>query len=153
MMKNWRPISLLNVDYKIASACVAKRMKKFMPKLISETQSGFIKGRYIGECSRLIYDLLDKSEKSNIPGTLLLLDFEKAFDSLEWNFITKTLEFLGFGQYIISFFTSLYSDISSCILNNGHFTDFFNISIGLRQGEKLSPIMFSLFLEDVEQHL
>ena len=86
-------------DYKIASACVANRMKKLMSKIISETQAGFIKGRYIRECSRLIYDILHKTSENNIPGILLLLDFEKALDSLEWNFITKTLElFLDLDQ-------------------------------------------------------
>ena len=85
-----------------------------MSTLISESQAGFIKGRYIGECSRLIYDILHKTSENNIPRILLLSVFEKAFDSL----ITKTSESFGIGQNIISYFRSLYSDISSCILNN-----------------------------------
>ena len=53
LLKNWRPITLLNVDTKIASAALANRIKPFLSSIISETQHGFIKGRYIGECTRL----------------------------------------------------------------------------------------------------
>ena len=56
-LKNWRPITLLNVIYKIASACIAERIKTALTELISEDQTGFISGRYIGENTRLIYDM------------------------------------------------------------------------------------------------
>jgi hypothetical protein len=71
-LKNWCPITLLNVDFKIASACIANRIKPILRNIISETQKGFLKGRYIGECTRLIYDLIDKlEEEDDIPGLLL----------------------------------------------------------------------------------
>ena len=57
--------------------------------LISDTQMGFMNGRFIGECTRLICDIIEKCDENNIPGVLILLDFEKAFDSVEWNFIRK----------------------------------------------------------------
>jgi hypothetical protein len=63
VLKNWHPITLLNVDFKIASACIANRIKPILRNIISETQKGFLKGRYIGECTRLIYDLIDKFHK------------------------------------------------------------------------------------------
>ena len=55
-----------------------------------------MKVRYIGECTRLIFDLIERAEEENIPGILLLLDFEKAFDTVEWSFFLKTLDFFGF---------------------------------------------------------
>jgi hypothetical protein len=82
-LKNWRPITLLNVDFKIASACIANRIKPILRNIISETQRGFLKGRYIGECTRFVYDLIDKLEEDDMPGLLLLIDFEKAFDTVE----------------------------------------------------------------------
>ena len=91
-IKNWRPISLLNVSYKIASAWVANRMKKVLSYLIHENQKGFLKGRYIGENTRLIYDVLHFTKDKNIPGILLMIDFEKAFDSVSWKFMYKTLK-------------------------------------------------------------
>jgi hypothetical protein len=78
--------------------------------IISETQVlevGFMKGRYIGECTRLVCVLIDRCEDEEIPGLLILLDFEKAFDSLEWSFISKSLEFFGFGESIIYWFQIL----------------------------------------------
>ena len=146
-IKNWRPISLLNVDYKIASSSLANRMKNVLDKLISETQTGFLKGRYIGENTRFLYDLVERLNKENLPGILVLVDFEKAFDSLEWNFISKTLDFFGFGSSFVKWFKTLYSDISSSVLNNGDFTDFFRISRGVRQGDPLSPYIFILAVE------
>jgi hypothetical protein len=76
-LKNWRPISLLNVDYKICASAFALRFKKVLTYLISDTQMGFMKGRFIGECTRLINDIIEKCDENNIPGVLILLDFEK----------------------------------------------------------------------------
>ena len=83
-LKNWRPLTLLDTVYKIASGAIANRTKGVLDKLINKDQTGFIKGRYIGENTRLIYDLMNYTEQNNIPGLMLLIDFEKAFDSLSW---------------------------------------------------------------------
>ena len=99
-IKNWRPISLLNTTYKIASACVAQRLKLVLPDIIHKDQTGFLKGRYIGENIRKIYDLLIKADIEQIPGLLLNVFFEKAFDSVSWSFIHKALNFLKFGPVI-----------------------------------------------------
>ena len=87
LIKNWRPISLLNVVYKIVSACIAKRLKSVLPSLINEDQTGFMANRYIGDNIRLIYDLISYLYRENKPGLLLCLDFEKAFDSVDWKFV------------------------------------------------------------------
>ena len=76
-----------------------------------------------------------------------MLVFEKAFDSVEWNFITETLKIFGFGNSIIKWFKTFYTNISSTILNNGHFTNFFDIKRGVRQGDPLSPYIFILTVE------
>lgn len=94
-LKNWRPISLLNIVYKLASGCIAERIKTVLDKLINRDQTGFLKGRFIGENIRLVYDIMHFTEYNDIPGLLMLIDFEKAFDSISWNFIYKALEFFG----------------------------------------------------------
>ena len=71
-----------------------------MPKLITSDQTGFIKGRYIGQNVRLLNDLMEYTEANHIPGIFLLTDFKEAFDTLEWAFINKALKFFNFGPVI-----------------------------------------------------
>ena len=99
-LSNWRPITLLDVDYKIASKVIAKRIERVLPSLIHPDQTGFMKGRYIGQNIRLINDIIQQTELQKIPGILLLLDFQKAFDTLEWPFIQNTLNLFNFGNGI-----------------------------------------------------
>jgi hypothetical protein len=101
-LKNWRPITLLCVDFKIASASIANRVTPILQNIISQTQKGFLTGRYIGECTKIIYDLLYKMEE-DIAGILLLVDFEKAFDTIEWSFNESALEIYGFGPVFQKF--------------------------------------------------
>ena len=90
-LENWRPTSLTNVDAKIASKVSAARIIPVLPKIINYTQTGYVKARLIGEAARLIFDVMDYTKKQNIPGILLFIDFEKAFDSLDWNFMLRSL--------------------------------------------------------------
>ena len=82
-IKNWRPLTLLNSDYKIAAKSIANRLKPLLPDLINYDQTGFIRGRFIGENIRLIDSVICYAKENNIPGLLLFLDFEKAFDTIE----------------------------------------------------------------------
>ena len=141
-LKNWRPITLLNVIYKIASGCIANRLKSVLPKLISSDQTGFISGRYIGENTRLIYDIMDHVDKEYIPGLLLIVDFEKAFDSISWEFIADVLDFFNFGPSIKKWISVLYNDILSAIIQSGFLSDFFSIGRGCRQGDPSSSYIF-----------
>ena len=146
-LKNWRPITLLNVDYKLASTVIANRIKPLLKHLISDTQKGYVKGRYIGECTRLVFDLIEKAEEEQIPGLLVLLDFEKAFDSLEWSYMQKVLKFFGFGNDFCKWISIFYSNIKSCILNNGHCSTYFSLERGVRQGDPLAAYLFIIVLE------
>ena len=98
ILKNYRPISLTNCDYKILTFVLTKRLQQVVTKLISQNQSGYIKNRYIGYNARLILDIIEDCKKHNNPGAIICLDFEKAFDSLNWHFMFATLEKFGFGH-------------------------------------------------------
>jgi len=90
----------MNVDAKIASKLIAARMIPVLPNIIHTDQTGYVKGRLIGEAARSIIDIMDHNKKQNFPGILLFIDFEKAFDSLDWNSMLKSYLF-GFGPSFI----------------------------------------------------
>ena len=81
-MENWRPISLLNVDYKIGSKALAARLEKALPDIIDEDQYVFVKGRTIFDALRSIDDVMEYTKLYNKSGLLTTLDFKKAFDSI-----------------------------------------------------------------------
>ena len=91
-IKNWRPISLLNVDFKIISKALATRIKKVIHTLISSNQIAYINNRFISEGGRLISDVLDICDTLLIEGFLLTVDIEKAFDSLDHSFLINVLK-------------------------------------------------------------
>ena len=146
-MKNYRPISLLNCIYKIASGAIANRIKTTLHKIIHQDQTGFISGRYLGENTRLVYDIMHCAEQYNLKGLLLLIDFEKAFDSISWSFINKVLSYFGFGKSIISWVNLFFKDAKLAVNQGGNLSPFFNIGRGCRQGDSLSPYLFILCTE------
>ena len=146
-LKNWRPITLLNLDYKILAKLLANRMIDFLPDIINEDQTGYVKERFIGCNIRLIEDIIYYTNRNNIPGILLSIDFEKAFDSIKWSFIDKTLELFNFGIRYRSYIKTLYNDISSCIINNGNISQWFYPERGVRQGCPISAYLFILSVE------
>ena len=146
-IKNWRPISLLNVSYKILSSCIAMRIQKVLPNIIHNSQKGFMKGRYIGENIRLLYDILAYTKTENIPGLIITIDFEKAFDSVSWCFIEKALVFFGFPDNIVQWFNTLYRKPTSCISFNGQYSKWFSLGRGCRQGDPISPYFYLLCAE------
>ena len=75
LLKNWRPVTLLNCDYKIASKCIASRIQKFLPRLIDNDQTGFLQKRFIGENIRFVNSLINYANIEQIPGLLLFIDF------------------------------------------------------------------------------
>ena len=141
-LKNWRPITLLNSIYKFYSSLIAERIKILLPRLINPDQKSFVNNRFIGENTRLTYDIINESNLKNIDGLIILIDFEKAFDSISWSFISKSLKKFNFGEDTIKWIESLQNGSNSTILQNGNFSDKLSLGRGCRQGDPGSPYLF-----------
>ena len=146
-IENWRPITLLNIDYKIATRILAKRVQNILPKIINMDQQGYIKNRFIGYNIRQIQDIIDYSEQLNIDGALLFLNFKKAFDTVELPFLFLTLKTFGFNDSFISWIKTLYNNCSTCIMNNGWKSDWLKPQRGIRQGCPISSLLFIIVAE------
>ena len=131
-LENWSPISLLNTDYKILTRTLAIRLQKVLPKIINLDQQGYLKNRNIAFNIRQIQDVIDYIETFNIDGVILFLDFRKAFDTVDWNFLYAVLKKFGFNQSFVSWIRTIYNETTSCIMNNGWKSEFFSLNRGLR---------------------
>ena len=142
MIKNWRLISLINVDTKIISKVLAKHLEKVLPYIIRANQNAFVKGRLIFDALRAIDDVVNYSKRNCLSGILIAIDFEKAFDTLEFNFLIRILHKFNFGPSFIHWIRILYKDVSSAVMNNGFTTGHFPLERGVRQGDPLSLYLF-----------
>ena len=142
-ISNWRPISLLNVDTKIISKCLAARLIPILPTIISSDQTAYVKGRFIGESTRLISDILAVSDIENIDGYILTADLEKAFYSIDHTFLISCLKKYGFGPNFISWVQTFLNQNESCVMNCGTTTQYFNLDRGARQGDPIAAYFLS----------
>ena len=146
-VKNWRPISLLNVDTKILSKSLAEKLKSALPELISSNQTTHVKNRCISESGRLISDVIEMCDILDISGYLVTMDIEKALDSLDHDFLLFFLRKFGFGENFIHWIKVLLNKQQSCVINGGFTTQYFNLEKGARQGDPILAYLFILALE------
>ena len=145
-ISNWRPLSLLNTDYKILSKIIATRLHMVLPKLINPMQTGFMKGKNIVKSIHTLTSIIDYCNKTKTPAVIMSIDFVKVFDTIEWDAIKKILKRLNL-EYFVSAIMTLYNDIYSCMINNGFSSEWFKITCGCRQGCCLSPLNYLVVTE------
>ncbi len=146
-LTNWRPISLLNVDYKIISKCMCLRLRKVIGKLVSIDQTCSVPGRSILDNGHLLRCIVDYVDQKDMPLAIINLDQTKAFDRVSHDFMFNALKAYGFGPDFLSWVELLYNDVSSSILVNGYISNPFPITRSVRQGCSLSPLLYALCIE------
>ena len=146
-ISNYRPISLTNTDYKLVAFVFAYRMQTVIASIVNTDQTGYIKNRYIGCNIRNIIDIYEHCENNDIEGALISIDFKKAFDSLEHNFMFEVLKLFNFGSDFISWIQMLYRNPLFKVRNNGWLSCNYRMERGVRQGCPLSALLFILCTE------
>jgi mannosylglycoprotein endo-beta-mannosidase len=143
-LSNWRPITLLGSIYKVLAKTLAERIQSAFTHIIRPNQTGFVKGRSILDNVFMAQKALGWAEESEQDLVLLLLDFEKAFNRIEWGFLFMALTKLGFSGTWVSWVGSLYQAAFSTIKVNGAAGPNFQLARLVRQGCLLAPYLFIL---------
>ena len=118
-----------------------------MPDLVHPNQVAYVKGRFIGEGIRVIEESMNYTKQNNINAYAIAIDFEKAFDSVSWEYLWEALNAFNIPKEFIDAIKMLYNDIESCVVNNGKSTQYFKIKRGVRQGDPIAAYLFTLAIE------
>lgn len=147
VLSNWRPITLLNSDFKIFSKALANRIQLGIKDVVEPDQTGFVRGRTIGSNILNIQGVIDQVNADDSTGILLAMDYSKAFDTIRWSLIRKALEVFHFGDFLCKAVGILFEDVKTTIYNYGYSSGYFFPSRGIRQGCCCSPSLFILAVE------
>lgn len=144
-IEDYRPIALANFQFKVITKVIADRLAKVAPKIISEQQRGFIKGRDIADCICITSEAINMLDYKTFGGNIALkFDSKKAFDTIDWSFLLKVLSAFGFNSTFCKWIGVILHSAMLSIVVNGHPTGFFSCKRGVRQGDPLSPLLFCI---------
>ena len=147
-MSDFRPIANCNVIYKCISKVIVGRMKPYLDSLVSRAQSAFIPGRRIVDNILMAHELVvGYSNESGPPRCALKIDLRKAYDMVDWRFLINMLNGLGFHPVLVKWITELISTPTYSVMVNGFAKGFFKGERGIRQGDPISPYLFTLVME------
>lgn len=152
-LQNYRPISLLNVDYKILTRVFANRLKKVIGSIINKNQTCCIPNRAISDTIASVRDLIDYCDIENVQGYIIKIDQQKAFDKVDHKYLFNVIEKFGFGMNFQKWIQIFYKDILSAVKCNGHLTPFFKVERSVRQGCPISAMLYVLSAEPLAMYL
>ena len=152
-VSKYRPVSLLNADYKIISKILTSRLQPVMHKLVHEDQQCAVKGRKIQNHLHNIREIITYCRIKNIPARILSLDQEKAFDRVSHSFLHKVLEASNISQYVGDWIKILYDDPCSRVIVNQELSEEFTLTRSVRQGCSMSPLLYTLILEPLLENI
>ena len=148
---SYRPISMLNVDYKIYTKIIACRLKGITQELVGEEQSGFIVGRQTHDNIRRAIHIVEQAQRTKTSTLVVSIDAEAAYDRVSWRFLYAVLGRLGFNEESVHCIRSIYQQPTARVKVNGSLSDRFELRRSTRQGCSLSPTLFTYFIEPLAQ--
>lgn len=152
-IKAFRPICLLNVCFKLITKILTNRLTLVAHNVIGESQTAFIPGRFILDGVIILHEVLHEVKKTHQSGIILKLDFEKAYDKVQWSFLFDVLQKKGFDDKWIKWIKSATIDGRVAININGEIDQYFKTFRGVRQGDPLSPLLFNIVADALSEIL
>ncbi|CAI5962221.1 unnamed protein product [Closterium sp. NIES-65] len=150
---NYRPITLLSTVYKIIAKVMAGRLKVVLHEVISEDQYGFLPGRQLADAVSVVADAIEAGANGKEDWYLMMIDFQKAFDSISGDYLFDTLRKLGLPEVFVSWTEGLHKDAGTCVHINGWTGDRVAVEKGVRQGCPLAPYLFLCAVEPLCQEI
>ncbi|MCO5600623.1 hypothetical protein L7F22_054738 [Adiantum nelumboides] len=152
-LRQWRPITLMSSVYKILARMITSPLRPYLPDLIHSSQTGFVQDRSILDNVVTFYEAVEWARQTGQPTAIMLLDFEKAYDKVDWGFLEGTLHRMGFLDAWIRGIFALYRSASAAVTIGGHVGWTFALSRIVRQGCPLAPYLFLFFAETMVLYL
>jgi hypothetical protein len=152
-IRQFRPIALINVIFKFVAKAYALRLSPIAHRTIHRAQTAFIKGRHILEGVLSLREIIHETKRKKLGGIFLKLDFEKAFDTVDWGFLREVLLRKGFDPAWVHRAMGLVSGGQTSISINGEIGDYFRNGRGVRQGDPLSPLLFDFVVDALSETL
>ena len=152
LLKNWRPITLSNCDFKVITKTLANRLSKNLNEVISQSQTAYMKDRQITDNLHILQYAVEKCNELDSQSMIVSLDAEKAFDSVEHWYIIEVLKYIGLDKFVATF-KLLYKNQKVSIHINNNIAGSYKIKNGVKQGDALSCILFILAIEPLLRNI
>lgn len=143
-IRQYRPICLVNVDYKIFTKTLTNRIGDMAKDILDQAQTAFTKGRSILEGVAVLHEVIHELRRKKLRGLIMKIDFEKAYDNVNWSFLEEVLTHKVFPVQWVKWVKQSVQGGKVCVNVNGQRSDFFKTFRGLRLGDPLSPFLFNL---------
>ena len=150
---NYRPITLLNTDYKVYTKALSLKLARVVHELIHKDQAGFIKGRSIFDQVKTTKLVIDYMERTQRTGAIVALDQEKAYDKILHPYLWAVLRKFEIPERLIKTIQALYDNAKTIVMINGELSDPFSVLRGVRQGDALSCLLFDLAIEPLAENI